>query len=80
MYNYQIYPKDEKAKRAINLSVELRSWTQDEVYLELLKINLARAFSSCDPDLVIYNAGTDILEGDPLGALSISPEVKLIKV
>ncbi|MCD7461845.1 hypothetical protein HAX54_047234 [Datura stramonium] len=25
-----------------------------------------------DPDLVVYNAGTDILDGDPLGRLKIS--------
>ena len=24
--------------------------------------------------MVVYNAGTDILDGDPLGACSISPE------
>jgi histone deacetylase 11 len=26
------------------------------------------------PELVIYNAGTDILDGDPLGLLKISPD------
>ena len=26
------------------------------------------------PQFVIYNAGTDILDGDPLGRLNISPE------
>lgn len=27
------------------------------------------------PDIIVYNAGTDILEGDSLGHLSISPKV-----
>ena len=27
------------------------------------------------PDMVVYNAGTDILEGDPLGILDITPKV-----
>ena len=27
-------------------------------------------------DIVIYNAGTDILDGDSLGCLSISPQVQ----
>jgi histone deacetylase 11 len=27
-----------------------------------------------DPDVVVYNAGTDILEGDRLGNLDITPE------
>jgi len=26
------------------------------------------------PDFIIYNAGTDILKGDKLGLLSITPE------
>ena len=30
---------------------------------------------SFKPDLVVYNAGTDILLGDPLGNLDITPEV-----
>jgi hypothetical protein len=33
------------------------------------------ALNEFTPDLVVYNAGTDILEGDPLGCLSISPQV-----
>ena len=28
---------------------------------------LARAFKECKPDIVMYNAGTDTLDGDPLG-------------
>ena len=27
--------------------------------------------------MVVYNAGTDILEGDPLGILDITPEVQM---
>lgn len=27
-----------------------------------------------NPELLVYNAGTDILEGDPLGRLKISPD------
>lgn len=26
-----------------------------------------------DPDFVVYNAGTDILDGDPLGRLKVRP-------
>lgn len=35
--------------------------------------NLKRAFKEFTPDLIVYNAGTDILERDPLGRLSITP-------
>ena len=33
-----------------------------------------KAFEKFTPDLVIYNAGTDCMQGDPLGGLSISPQ------
>ena len=36
--------------------------------------NLPAALDEFDPD-VVYNAGTDILEGDQLGNLDITPEV-----
>ena len=29
------------------------------------------------PDIIVYNAGTDILEGDPLGHLNITPNVSI---
>lgn len=32
------------------------------------------AISSWKPDFVIYNAGTDILEGDPVGKLNITAQ------
>ena len=33
------------------------------------------ALNEFKPDLIVYNAGTDILDGDPLGNLMITPEV-----
>ena len=33
------------------------------------------ALNEFTPDVVVYNAGTDILEGDPLGNLSITAQV-----
>jgi len=33
------------------------------------------AFEEFHPDIVVYNAGTDILEGDSLGLLSITEQV-----
>lgn len=38
--------------------------------------NFEKSLSLFYPDIIVYNAGTDILEGDPLGRLSISAEVK----
>jgi len=74
MYNRQIYPNDTYAKGAIGCRVELPSYTEDKEYLELLQLNLVRCFKQFDPDIIYYNAGTDLLEGDPLGHLSISEQ------
>jgi acetoin utilization deacetylase AcuC-like enzyme len=30
-----------------------------------------------DPELVVFNAGTDILDGDPLGRLKVSQSLDL---
>uniref|UniRef100_A0A1A9WRL1 Histone deacetylase 11 n=1 Tax=Glossina brevipalpis TaxID=37001 RepID=A0A1A9WRL1_9MUSC len=74
MYNVAIYPKDEPAKLAVGFSVELRPGTKNTEYLRDLKNGLQFALNEFRPQLVVYNAGTDILAGDPLGALSITPE------
>ena len=37
--------------------------------------NLTEALFEFTPDVIVYNAGTDILEGDPLGNLNISAQV-----
>ena len=60
-------------QQAINVRVELPSGAGDESYLGAVRQALEQAFRECPrPDLVIYNAGTDILAGDPLGSLSVS--------
>lgn len=74
MYNYQIYPKDVKAKAAIRCGEELNPFTKDTEYLTKLKRNLIKSLLEFQPDFVVYNAGTDILVGDPLGLLSITPD------
>ncbi|XP_025809462.1 histone deacetylase 2-like isoform X3 [Panicum hallii] len=38
------------------------------------KVELDVAQSRFRPQLIVYNAGTDILHGDPLGRLKVSPE------
>jgi histone deacetylase 11 len=48
--------------------VELPPGTADEAYLTKLQQALdAAAVLMPQPQLIIYNAGTDILAGDPLG-------------
>uniref|UniRef100_A0A0A9W060 Histone deacetylase 11 n=2 Tax=Lygus hesperus TaxID=30085 RepID=A0A0A9W060_LYGHE len=75
VYNKNIYPHDLEAKEAIRCKVELQHYTSDFEYLDEVERNLEQSLSRFYPDLIVYNAGTDILDGDPLGRLSISPKV-----
>ncbi|XP_035297096.1 histone deacetylase 11 isoform X1 [Cricetulus griseus] len=61
------------AIKAIRRKVELEWGTEDEEYLEKVERNVRRSLQEHLPDVVVYNAGTDVLEGDRLGGLSISP-------
>ncbi|KAG0576538.1 hypothetical protein M758_5G081400 [Ceratodon purpureus] len=74
LYNSDIYPWDQAAKKRINQPVALKSGTSNEKYLALLSQELKKAGDIFKPELVVYNAGTDILEGDPLGRLLVTPE------
>jgi hypothetical protein len=61
---------------AISTKIELIPHTEDGVYLSHIRRDLPPALDHFEPDMVVYNAGTDILNGDPLGALDITPEVR----
>ncbi|KAM9098902.1 histone deacetylase 11 isoform X1 [Sarcophilus harrisii] len=72
IYNRNIYPGDSFAKRAIKRKIELEWGTGDREYLQKVTQHVEEALKEHKPDVVIYNAGTDVLEGDPLGGLSVS--------
>jgi len=59
-------------KATSDLDVNVPVKAQDEEYLELLKESLESALELAQPDLVIYDAGVDVFEHDPLGMLNIS--------
>ncbi len=61
---------------SIRKSIPIRSGTSDRLYLKELSTNLKAALIEFEPDILLYNAGTDSLVGDPLGALSISTDVR----
>ena len=73
-YNAYIYPQDYAARKGITRAIELEMYTKDKVYLELITKNIDAALVEFETDFILYNAGTDILENDPLGALSVSPQ------
>eukprot|EP00887_Chlorella_sp_A99_P001400 scaffold8.g1400.t1 len=59
----------------IDVRRELGCGTGDEAYLEAVEGALRQAFEGQPRfDLLLYNAGTDVLEGDPLGRLRVSTE------
>ncbi|KJH50925.1 histone deacetylase family protein [Dictyocaulus viviparus] len=74
VYNPRIYPHDHKAEEGISRSVHVGSMTSDAEYLSLVKRHFTAALLKFKCDLVVYNAGTDSLENDPLGCLSLSKE------
>jgi histone deacetylase 11 len=74
IYNFQIYPgpldADESEAPYI---IPIRAQTADQAYLATLADELPRFLSAnSDAKLAIYNAGTDIVAGDPLGQLAVS--------
>jgi histone deacetylase 11 len=75
-YNRAIYPADPVARRRIDCDVPLSPNTIDHEYLGALESTLPRfldGIARAGPiRFAIYNAGTDICRGDPLGALSIT--------
>lgn len=74
VYNKGIYPRDEYAKKGIKRKIELQFHTEDEEYLRKISNQLELALNEFHPDLLVFNAGTDILVGDPLGLLDISAQ------
>lgn len=67
IYNADLWPCDRAAKTAIDNMTELTCGTKDVEYLRSLKSALQRAAKEIKPDVILYNAGTDVLTGDPLG-------------
>lgn len=59
--------------------MELDWGTEDSEYLQKVELHSEGALNEVRPDIIIYNAGTDILDGDPLGGLSISPQVLFLR-
>ncbi len=73
MYNKDIYPQDPLARERIDLDVPVISGIGDEAYLATLKEVLPGFLRHIErPRLLFYNAGTDILARDPLGAMNVS--------
>ena len=74
IFNGHIYPGDYEAARHVRHNHPVKMFVGDGEYLGLLERELSPAIDSSSPGLLIYNAGTDVLAGDPLGGMSITAE------
>ena len=74
MFNCQIYPQDTEAAKVTDVVVRLNSGCPDQVYLQTLATTVLPAIEKFRPQLLIYGAGTDIYEKDPLGSMCVSAQ------
>lgn len=72
LYNEDIWPGDDAARAATRWPVGLPSGTTGEPYLAALEASLDRALDEFEPELILYNAGTDSLDEDALGNLCLT--------
>ena len=78
VYNGDIYPQgEEELKERLNLGIPLEMGCDDEGYRAALARLPDFLDANLPADLLIYNAGSDIVEGDRLGALGVSAEMVL---
>jgi len=77
VYNFQVYPGlFPGAIEAFPFQIPVKAHTADEAYLDTLREDLPAFLAAMPrkPALAVYNAGTDVLVGDPVGRLSVSAE------
>jgi acetoin utilization deacetylase AcuC-like enzyme len=67
-----IFPNARSAMDTIRTCLYFRHGDDGTTFLRQLRAELRGALAAFRPQVVVYNAGTDILEGDPLSGLSIS--------
>jgi len=77
-YNSEIYPRDFEALKRIDCDEPLGMGCSGEEYLSILRRSLPRfmdrVLAEGPVGLAIYNAGTDVYEGDGLGMLGLTAE------
>ncbi len=72
IYNSQNYPIGDDYKEFIDYNIPLLQMCKDDEYFSKFTSMLETAFCEVSPEFVIYNAGADILSGDPVGILDVS--------
>ena len=51
--------------------MDITPQTSDSKYLDKMRKKIPKALDAFKPEFVVYNAGTDIMEGDERGELSV---------
>jgi len=77
VYNFQVYPRlFPGAIEAFPFQIPVKAHTADEAYLDTVREDLPVFLAAMrrKPALAVYNAGTDVLAGDPVGRLAVSAE------
>ncbi|MDH5326467.1 MAG: histone deacetylase [Gammaproteobacteria bacterium] len=74
MYNFQVYPGIHPGEpKDFPYLIPLKAYSNTDHYLNTLQQHLPEFLNSVEkPKLAFYNAGTDILDQDPLGGLRVS--------
>jgi histone deacetylase 11 len=71
LFDESIYPFPKVLE---DMSVPLPTRTRGDGYLTALEKAIPVAIARYQPDLIVYNAGSDVLASDPLSTLLLSPE------
>lgn len=76
VYNFQVYPGLFPGSiEEFPFQIPVKARTTDDAYLGIVREELPAFLDSMPrPRLAVYNAGTDILAGDPVGHLAVSAE------
>ena len=61
-----------KATSDLDVNVPIKA--DDDEYLQIMKAGFEQAISLSQPDFIIYDAGVDVYEHDPLGLINVSIE------
>jgi acetoin utilization deacetylase AcuC-like enzyme len=70
-YDERIFPRPKVPE---DVPVPLPPFCDGAMYLDLLQTHLDAELGRGKPDLVVYNAGSDVLADDPLSTLRLTPD------
>jgi histone deacetylase 11 len=71
LFDESIYPFPKVLE---DMSIPLHAGTKGDKYLTALERAVPDAIAKFQPDLIVYNAGSDVLASDPLSTLLIMPQ------